>query len=156
MAPVARATLAALVLVVTLAGVVIAVAPASADTANTWTVQKGSFATLGTLDGISCPSALECVAVGYNNNSYYDAITKDGGSHWITQGGQDSSQFRGHYSGVSCANTKDCVIVGWWTILGGLAALDTYLVLTTTNGGATWTSQCVACNSYGSGSLNAV
>ena len=88
-APIARVGLAVLVLVVTLAGVVIAVAPASANTANTWTVQEGSFATLGTLYDISCPSALECVAVGYNENSYYDAITKDGGAHWITQGGQD-------------------------------------------------------------------
>ena len=79
-APIARVALAVLVLVVTLAGVVIAVAPASADTANTWTVQKGSFATLGTLYNISCPSSLECVAVGYNENSYYDAITKDGGA----------------------------------------------------------------------------
>ncbi|MHB8289841.1 MAG: WD40/YVTN/BNR-like repeat-containing protein, partial [Acidimicrobiales bacterium] len=152
-APIARVVLAVLVI---LAGVVIAVAPASANTANTWTVQKGSFPTLGRLSDISCPSALECVAVGYNSNSYYDVITKDGGAHWITQGGQGPTDTPWYYSGVSCANTKDCVVVGWYVTLGGMVPVDTELVRTTTNGGATWTDQCGACNSYGSGSLDAV
>ena len=144
---VARLALAALVLLTTLAGVVIAITPASASTRATWTVQPGSFPTLGTLYDISCPSALECIAVGYNNNTYYDAITTDGGSHWITQGSRDqfgSFPLSVYYTGVSCANTKDCVIVGYSVHTAPLGYSDySGLIYATTNGGATWTNQSV-------------
>ena len=94
---------------------------ATHDGGSTWAAR-----TLGTtdeLDAMSCPASNTCFAVGWPGAIYF---TGDGGTTWTLQAnslyGSDNT-----FSGVSCASTTMCVIVG----TGGT-------ILTTTNGTA-WT-----------------
>lgn len=86
---------------------------------------------------VSCPSTSVCFAVGVDSdNGNAITVTTNGGATWTSQPVPASAT--GYtLSGISCSSTTECAVSG-----GGSASVgDMGFVLTTTDGGATWTSQ---------------
>ncbi|HYA44810.1 MAG TPA: Ig-like domain-containing protein [Acidimicrobiales bacterium] len=86
------------------------------------------------LDGVSCPSATSCVAVG----SYVEGTTSQAlvetmvGGSWEVTPSPDRGSGSNQLSGVSCPSPVSCVAVGWYQAEVG-AARQT-LIETLTNG----------------------
>jgi hypothetical protein len=118
------------------------------------------------LNGVSCASTSDCVAVGQVGSGAVALYSTDGGSTWST-GTVPSEVGESSLSSVSCASTSDCVAVGYY--LNGSSYVGTALY--STDGGSTWstgtlpggvsdlssvscasTSDCVAVGQVGSGS----
>ncbi len=101
-----------------------------------WTVQQLP-SEVGSLTGISCPTTQACFAVGQASEPYNSftpggivVSTSNGGSSWTIQdipGGVSS------LTGISCAASSDCWVVG-----SNTASVP--VMLSTTNGGTTWTA----------------
>ena len=82
-----------------------------------------SAAPVSTLDGIACPTAKQCWAVG---NSGIVLATSDGGKTWLPQ----SSGTEDYLSAISCPTTQRCWAVGYKGT-----------VLATRNGGRSWENE---------------
>ena len=102
------------------------------------------------LIGDSCPSKLDCFAVGWSDSSGTPSAliiaTTDGGSQWSDQAVPSGVA---QLNAISCASTLDCIAVGY---SGGD---PDYLpaVVATTDGGSTWTRRVAPTGSF---ELNAV
>ncbi len=102
------------------------------------------------LIGDSCPSKLDCFAVGWSDSSGTPSAliiaSTNGGSQW---GGQAVSSGVSQLNAISCASTLDCIAVGY---SGGNPEYSPAIVATT-NGGLTWILQGAPMGSF---ELNAV
>lgn len=71
------------------------------------------------LDGVSCPLATDCMAVGgYTSWSHDDKSLAEqwNGTQWAIQAApNDPTRPLGSFSGVSCATASDCTAVGGFT-----------------------------------------
>ncbi len=87
------------------------------------------------LNGVSCPSAKSCVAVGPSTMGPSSIIvSNDGGKAWTNEPVPSGTGATGPLAGVSSATTADCVaVVAIGSVVYGGQAL------TTSDGGATWT-----------------
>ena len=66
------------------------------------------------LEGIACPDASDCWAVGYwqpSSGSMQVLIEQWGGSAWTILTGS-SGGIEGYYNGIACVNASDCYAVG--------------------------------------------
>jgi len=100
----------------------------------TW-ITRPSEATMD-LRGISCPSTHKCVAVGSSGTIVTSA---DGGATWTSR----TTGIRNELTSVSCPSVRVCVAVGAGVSLGqGISSA--HVILTTADGGATWTSKTYA------------
>src|ERR1700677_1525048 len=92
------------------------------------------------LESVACPTATNCVAVGYaGSGGGYTPVavhSTDGGTKWEAQTLPFSS---GLLFGVACKTSLDCEAVG--TV--DTATSSTPVALGTTSGGASWQSQTV-------------
>lgn len=121
----------ALVAVASMTAGVTAAEPSAGATSSVWNIQSQYPSFVSDLQGISCPSASVCIAVGQNPNQFGSIITTtDGGSSWSGQTVPTGIEQR---YGISCIPTTTCVAVG-------MTSTSTGAVLTTTSGGGTWTS----------------
>jgi acyl-homoserine-lactone acylase len=91
---------------------------------------------VGQLNGIACPSATSCLAVGHNGAGTLGEVlrTTDGGRTWTTQPLPSST---GPLTGVACPSASDCIAVGQGN--GGGSA-----VVATDDGGSTWEAESFA------------
>jgi photosystem II stability/assembly factor-like uncharacterized protein len=111
---------------------------ASTDGGQTWRSQALPYREAGALTGISCPTRLNCWAIGNfappgppipGLTPLY--ATSNGGQTWTAQ-----TSPIGDMTGISCPTALDCWVVGknpGDTATGAIAA--------TTDGGKTWTAQ---------------
>jgi hypothetical protein len=76
---------------------------------------------------ITCPTALECIAVGEASGHGYVLRTTDGGQTWKAA----TVTGRASFSRVACSDASHCVA-------GGDAGADGAKVAVTSNGGASW------------------
>ncbi len=114
----------------------------TSDNGAAWTQETIPNAMAGYSNGaVSCPTASDCVAVGLGPSSQSGVpsggawYSSDGGATWdqgILPNASDEIM-----SGVSCADSSDCVATGF-AQAGGEGAM-----WVTTDGGATWTSATV-------------
>jgi hypothetical protein len=79
------------------------------------------------LYGITCPTALECIAVGEASGHGYVVRTTDGGQAWTAA----TVSGRANFSRVACSDASHCVA-------GGDAGADGAKVAVTSDGGASW------------------
>jgi len=121
---------------------VIAVTQASVQPAfaNTLWSSTTSAIPASVYAAISCPSATYCVAVGTQNFGNFGAsgnaltaVSKDGGTNWATTTAPANTVL----TGVSCPNTTDCWASGY--VENGTQTYGE--VLSSTNGGQSWTVQ---------------
>lgn len=126
-----------------------AVVGESTDGGQTWTdVTPAAWGDTEVADTIDCATATSCWVGGFNwdpfasagTNSYtpWIADTSDGGATWTTFTNLPTFtpyDPNGTYtiSGISCTSALECVVVGGLNLGDGLAQ-----VITTTDGGATW------------------
>lgn len=120
---------------------VTAVAYSTEDGGLTWsplTLPAGSVAAPDAISSISCPTSLLCFAAGSQpvvspgrtSSAAYIAVSTDGGLHWSNSlTGDSSTQSVVELLSISCGSEVDCVAVG-----------DSGVV-STADGGATWTVQ---------------
>lgn len=81
---------------------------ATTDAGTTWT-NHNLPAGVTSLDGVSCPSLSDCVAVGDDNSGHGVIVaTTDGGTTWTGQNLPTGPAVSG-LSGVSSASASDCV-----------------------------------------------
>ncbi len=125
-----------LVIALVLAGCALSVedAPAAFAASPTWSVAASYPAPAASLNGVACPSATTCFAVGVLGSSTGSIdVTANGGTTWTTQTVPAGT---GALAGIACPTTSTCEAVGQSTSSRGI-------VLGTTNGGTTWTAQSV-------------
>jgi photosystem II stability/assembly factor-like uncharacterized protein len=111
-------------------------------------------ADIGDLTAVSCADALHCWAVGGTDPSATAATpavaiaaTVDGGMSWKAQ--RLTLTTPPELSGISCPTKEDCIAVGsTGTTSGGS------IVVTTLDGGTTWTQAPSPVNSYGISAVN--
>lgn len=101
----------------------------STDGGDTWTVRAVSPLVLP-LEGVSCPSRDDCVAVGWGGAVL---TTSDGGQSWTAHSARALADA---LEGVDCSTIRRCIAVGEGASTGLPA-----LIIATTDGGATWHSQ---------------
>ena len=113
----------------------------STDGGNTWSFTATDDG--NTIYGLSCPTTSNCYAV---NNWGSVLVTTNGGTSWTLQdtpvttpainvaGSGGPNPYAGLF-GISCPSATTCVAVGGYTPSGAEP------IVTTTNGGATWTAQ---------------
>ena len=94
---------------------------------------------------VACPSTSDCTAVGStgsgaNGGNYTGviAVTTDAGRSWTYRAVLPGVE---NLTGVACASTSDCTAVGYNYTTGGATA--SAVIVATTDGGVTWTSQTV-------------
>jgi photosystem II stability/assembly factor-like uncharacterized protein len=108
------------------------------DGGMVWT--EHAIGGIGGPAGISCASTLDCVAVGYTIDfSGVIDITTDGGVTWSSQTAPTALP-NSPLLGVSCPSVSHCVATGAANNAGVAAG---GVILTTSDGGETWTSQAV-------------
>ena len=110
------------------AGAVVAPGTVSATTPAPWTVQSSAPPSMSPISGVSCPSALDCFAVGTSDHLGFVLATTDGGATWTNQ---QLSPLTAGLDAISCPTTLDCTAVG---ALGN----QNFQVVFTTDGGTTW------------------
>jgi len=111
-------------------GAAAAVILATADGGATWTAQSAP-AGVTFLDGLSCPDAAHCWAVGEAGSGTGAVIvTADGGATWSRQTTPPSVSL----AAISCPGVARC-----WAV--GDAARGRGAILATADGGATWAAQ---------------
>jgi hypothetical protein len=106
-------------------------------------VSTGAVAGGGTLDAISCPTASDCIAVGYNA-SYHSIWTEGTLSgttwSWTTEATIPSdSTGVGLLLAISCPTSTTCIATGGSA--GGSTGLGIYTIGTLSGGSWTWTSE---------------
>jgi photosystem II stability/assembly factor-like uncharacterized protein len=92
-------------------------------------------------NGISCPTASSCMVAGYTSPTAGKgtgaiATTSDGGQDWTTP---VLPQGIGLLHGVSCPSVAHCVAVGTMSTTATDVALGKGVMLTSDDGGQTWT-----------------
>jgi photosystem II stability/assembly factor-like uncharacterized protein len=108
-----------------------------------------AFAEISISESISCPSTTHCLVVGNKapgdgNPSGVAFVTSDGGKLWMSQTVPADTTY---LNDITCRTTSNCVVVGGGILpRGGLGAGT---VLTTTDGGATWTPGSVPATTGG-------
>jgi photosystem II stability/assembly factor-like uncharacterized protein len=106
------------------------------DGGQSWTQSYVADGVKG-LDGVACPSTLECVAVGFTNQALNDEgvvlLTTNHGTTWTDETLPSGTPSLG---GISCSSADDCITVGYPN-----PVTSTNLILSTTDGGATWTNE---------------
>ncbi len=107
------------------------------DRGSSWT--ETTFGTGNGLTGVSCGTAMDCVAVGsvgQTASAVFMAVftTSDGGANWVHQTGSISTQ-GGWFDGVSCTSALDCYAVV--TPAGPDAGNE---LMSTADGGVTWST----------------
>jgi Bacterial Ig domain len=108
---------------------------AAAGAPGSWQVDKYFTPTPGDMNGISCPTTTNCVAVGTTGvRAGFVEATADGGASWVA----DNAPPGVSLLGVSCPSAVDCTAVGTTAPVGGVA-----VAIGTTNGGATWTPETI-------------
>jgi hypothetical protein len=114
------------VTVAIIAAAMAAAVPSAAAGTPSWTIQPtpnpgGTSATL--MNSVSCPSATECLAVGYimRSGHNFNAFTEFwNGVDWITAlAYQPAGATVSDLMGVSCPSTTTCVAVGYYHTSGG-------------------------------------
>ena len=110
-----------------------------------WTTENAP-AGFGEINAISCPSATMCTVVGYGApiNLPVMAATTNGGMSWTNQNLPPGLI---QLPGISCPSTTTCSAVGAWTGAAAPSAEEDAAVITTTNGGANWTSESIPADS---------
>ena len=111
---------------------------ATTDGGTSWVDESLPRDVLG-LSDIACPTTSECTAVGTNGGWDVIIATRNGGSSWTTQTSQIKPGPASGLGGVACPSTLDCTAVG-----GTNESPSNGVVLSTTNGGTTWTSRTVS------------
>lgn len=110
-----------------------------------WTTENGPEG-MGQINAISCPSATTCTMVGYGaqTNLPLVAATTNRGVSWTNE-----TVPPGLLSliGISCISPSTCSAVGGWSGAAAPSAYETAAVVTTTNGGANWTSENIPADS---------
>jgi hypothetical protein len=90
---------------------------------NTPAPTSGTFSSLGTRGGVSCPIATACVAVGHYNRGPRVGLTlveRWLDNTWVVQPSPDASGGQGGgLSGVSCPSATTCTAVGGYTSRSG-------------------------------------
>ena len=107
----------------------------SSDGGSTWFFQSQ----VGSITGVSCPTATDCWAVG--NDSFGAAFivaTTNAGATWSPQIIPSGGNFV-HLSGISCANTQSCIVVG--TVYHVSTSTYNGAIFATSDGGANWTNE---------------
>ncbi len=118
------------------------------NASGAWTAGGGSFGTMSMLEGVTCPTATECLAVGAGTGG--DAVvvqSTDGGLTWsvnytlagANNGSSSASPDLYNLDNVTCGTTLFCVAAGSAGTLS-LTNPSAPLLLETTDGGTTWTS----------------
>jgi large repetitive protein len=104
----------------------------------TWSTQTVPSPAVGVND-ISCPSTSECFATAGGQTSYTPIMlgTTDGGTTWSVQSTPSGADF---FTSVACPSTSECVTVGEGSSPDGTGSNPAF-VMTTPNGGTTWTAQ---------------
>ncbi len=110
-----------------------------------WTSQSypsGLGLSNGELIDVACPSTGNCFAVGSGaDGTTSQAVilaTTNGGATWTSQSYPSGLGLSdGELVSISCPTISVCFVVGW----GNKSSTDGAVILATTNGGATWTSQ---------------
>jgi hypothetical protein len=73
------------------------------------------------LDGVSCPSAGNCLAAGISDYQPQYAVETGGTWQTAAYGAMPSgAKYFGGYGGVSCANAANCLITGSWQVTPGI------------------------------------
>ncbi|HXQ59659.1 MAG TPA: putative Ig domain-containing protein [Acidimicrobiales bacterium] len=112
---------------------VLAGSPAAATAPRQWSLQASDAnGGIRTFSSVSCPTVSRCEAIGGldNENTIGGLIlsSDDGGATWSVQ---YSVAPRQQLIGITCSTVSDCIAVGGYTLL------------TTTDGGATWTPRSI-------------
>jgi hypothetical protein len=108
------------------AALTIAVAfPAAANAANGWTYQPVPLlggSSQGGLEGVSCISAADCVAVGYTQSGSLDLPMAEywNGSAWTQRVPAQPVAHR-YLQAVSCSAYNACMATGEWAGNSGVA-----------------------------------
>jgi photosystem II stability/assembly factor-like uncharacterized protein len=143
----AVATLGAFALAVVGIATLIRISPGAAAT-EPWFIQATN--PLGYFTGVSCPSTLNCVAVGVASDNAILETTSDGGANWTSQTiPSDVTKL----ASVSCPTTSDCIAVGSSLPPPGNSN-DAGAIITTSDGGVTWESESLP--SVGVGTLDSI
>jgi photosystem II stability/assembly factor-like uncharacterized protein len=113
-----------------------------------YTGNNGTVST--TPNRVSCPNTLDCFAVGdggaiiattNGNTASYNFVGNMEDSGWAAQ----TSNTTADLSGISCIDASNCVAVGTLTTeVNSELYTENGEIVTTTDGGSTWTSQAVA------------
>jgi serine/threonine-protein kinase len=110
-------------------------------TAN-WTIAWQSSSALG-LNAIACSSRTNCIAVGTDGQVPAVEVTQDGGAQWSAVNVEAPASPNGAgptLSGIACSSPGFCTAVGGYGNGSGASAL----ILTTSDGGITWTPRTVS------------
>ena len=107
------------------------------DGGSTWTNETVPSG-VGMLSGVFCASTSDCMTSGRGSSGGAILTTTDGGTTWANQTIPSAVS---NLDGVSCSSTNDCIAVGG--VLDTTTYQDLGVILTTTDGGMTWTSQAV-------------
>ena len=117
----------------------------SGNSGSTWSVVSAVYQPANTsnqLNGVSCPTASECVAVGYTanasgNTSNSILLSTNGGQTWNQESSVPQPSATNQWlTAVSCSSTNNCVAVGYDTNTSGTNVNE---ALVSNNGGQTWT-----------------
>ena len=82
-----------------------------------WSSTPLQIAGTYTLDGVSCPDAVDCTAVGHDdpvegsNPTYYPVYVTESSGSWGS-GTEIDTTGEGYFNAVSCVDATDCVAVG--------------------------------------------
>jgi hypothetical protein len=94
---------------------------------SVWTIQRTphrASATASFLSAVSCPSPRSCIAVGYFTNRAGIALTlaeRWNGTDWAIQRTPTPTAATAvQLVGVSCASSRTCTAVGYFTIITGI------------------------------------
>jgi hypothetical protein len=111
-----------------------------------WRPASFQFAASSLLEGVACAKTTHCVAVGSGPNSVAVVyVSADGGATWTTENPSIPGSSDGGapiLSAVACPSRLNCVAVGGYGDDSG--AFDGGFILTTADGGQTWSNQTVA------------
>lgn len=122
----------------------------TADGGHTWSLSQSlpalTNSTFGYYSGVSCASAAVCTVIGAGAG----IASAPGLAYTTTDGGRTWSLFTdpdlgiGAFTSISCADTNDCVIVGF------PYGPETELIIATRDGGKTWQTEAAPRNPGGS------
>jgi photosystem II stability/assembly factor-like uncharacterized protein len=116
-----------------------AVIVATTDGGSTWNNENLTSSGLGSLSAISCASSTACWALAIDGSGTQVVLaTTDGWNTWTTQNVPSDT---GSLGAISCPTTSDCWAVGGTLTEDSDSLSATASIVTTTDGGSTWTTQ---------------
>jgi len=81
-------------------------------TGRTWTIEVTPDQGAGALDGVTCPSPGDCVAVGWAKNHQRPLVETWNGAVWAVGGAAAPTASYSELDAVSCSSATACVAVG--------------------------------------------